>query len=286
MSDTPQLSKLHGLGNDFILIAESDAPALPALAPALCDRHLGVGADGVIVWSFLQGASGADARMVIYNQDGSRPQMCGNGIRCLAALLNQLTGQRTWRILTDAGLRTCHVSAEDEGLWSVRVQMGAPVLGTARLDAAETFDGAPEAWTTVSMGNPHVVAFAQPDLETIDALGARLNGGHAAFPEGVNVELVRTTSPTRHEVVVYERGVGRTQACGTGACAVAAAAWATGASPDGQAVEVVLPGGPLMIERDASGEIWMTGPAELVFTGALRLDWLARRESAAVTLRV
>ena len=281
MSDTPELSKLHGLGNDFILIAETDAPPLPELAPALCDRHRGVGADGVIIWSLLQNTSGADARMVIYNQDGSRPQMCGNGIRCLAALLHQLTGQRTLRILTDAGLRTCHVTPEDEGLWSVRVQMGVPVIGQVTL--SETFDGAPEVWTTVNMGNPHVVAFAQPDIQTIDALGARLNGGHAVFPEGVNVELVHTHGSDRHDVIVYERGVGRTQACGTGACAVAVAAWATGASPDGQPVEVFLPGGPLRIERDEAGEVWMTGPAELVFTGAVRHAWIARAHPDAPT---
>jgi diaminopimelate epimerase len=253
--------KYHGLGNDFAL-----APAgafSPEVVPAVCDRHRGVGADGVIFWSLAPQGADHDATMVIYNQDGSRPEMCGNGIRCLARMLADegLVDADAIRVETDAGVLLCELV---EG--GVRVEMGPGALDAP--GAPLSHGDARFPYVPVDMGNPHAVVFAMPSVEVIDDVGARANDGDPRFPEGVNVEFVDVEPDGALRVVVYERGVGRTQACGTGACAVAVAAWDAGKAPAGGPTRVLLPGGPLEIGA-RGGQVLMTGPAARVFEATL-----------------
>lgn len=271
-----KFQKYHGIGNDFVLAElgmfagedekhEVRAPDA-SLLERLCDRHRGVGADGLILVGPL---TDDGARMIIFNRDGSRPEMCGNGVRCVVAMLADagvLVPGDAITILSDAGPRPCVLVRGQVGCWEVAVDMGEALIGEKR--AAIEVCGERLDWMDVDMGNPHAVMFMRPAIEVIDAIGAELNGGHEAFPHGVNAEFVVDTGDAL-DVVVYERGVGRTQACGTGACAVAAAAWRQGIRDveDGPVV-VKLPGGPLEIEVRA-GHVWMAGPAKHVFTGAL-----------------
>lgn len=248
--------KYHGLGNDFVVLQDTAPDS--NLASRLCDRHFGVGADGVLFVSF----EGPHARMIIVNQDGSRPQMCGNGIRCVARFLaeNHQAGD-TVDIQTDAGTKTCQINRLD---WTVRVNMGP-----ARRDGHIDYEG--HRWMAVNMGNPHVVTFLDdmPDLAEIDRIGTLANLDRSTFPEGVNLEFVVVRGDFL-EVVVFERGVGRTLACGTGACAAAVAAFDQDVLQ--APARVRLPGGILTIEQDPR-TIWMTGGATLVYQGALSPDW-------------
>ncbi|MFU8805689.1 MAG: diaminopimelate epimerase [Bradymonadaceae bacterium] len=260
--------KYHGLGNDFAVIAAGQYGTQPDEVARLCDRHRGVGADGIIFYD-LSSLGDIDARMTIYNQDGSRPQMCGNGIRCLARHLVEVLGMKAGelRIATDAGLRVCQVVDRRRSCWEVAVNMGE---ARWHLGAPEiVYEGQSLEWVSVNMGNPHAVVFEPRELDYIDRIGAWANENKALFPEGVNVEFVRSPGDHRFEVVVYERGVGRTQACGTGACAVAVAAWRTGRVDSGQSVQVDLPGGTLLIE-ERDDRIWMTGEAAAVFHGEMQ----------------
>ncbi len=263
--------KYHGLGNDFVLMHRDDPDAAVDLdgVVAACDRHRGIGADGVILFSPID--ERGHARMVIYNADGTRPQMCGNGVRCVVARM----ADAAWLTLedaevvidSDAGPRPCRLVGGARGAWDVAVNMGEAIIEQGRGDLI--VDGTPRPFTDVNMGNPHAVLFHQPDdLAEIDRVGKRCNADAQTFPEGVNVEFVRVVEEHILDVIVYERGVGRTQACGTGACAVAAAAWSTDLVGQGEPLEVRLPGGALHIEEIA-GSLWMTGPATLVFSGAL-----------------
>ncbi len=264
--------KYHGLGNDFVVMRQADAPDADRWVRALCDRHRGVGADGLLWLVEPDDAARAASRMVIYNRDGSRPEMCGNGVRCVVRHLVEVEGcdPDDVTIMSDAGPRRCQVTERGSGAWQVTVEMGAAAIAEAPVQLDEAFD---DSFTAVDMGNPHAVTFCRPDVTTVDAVGERLNAGHQAFPQGVNVEFVEQTGPQQLRVDVYERGVGRTMACGTGACAAAAAAIAAGKCSAQAPVEVELPGGTLRIEvRDAT--IWMTGPVEHVFDGELTEDWL------------
>ena len=182
--------KYHGLGNDFVLSALEDEHVAPSaqLLQALCSRHTGVGADGLILVGPLRDEG---ARMIIYNRDGSRPQMCGNGVRCVVAMMADAGVMRPGEsviILSDAGPRECLLSAGSPGKWEVAVDMGAArieqELVTTRAGDIEL------TWLSVNMGNPHAVVFARPELEHIDRIGAALNTSHEAFPEGVNAEFV------------------------------------------------------------------------------------------------
>lgn len=261
--------KYHGIGNDFVVIdAESLRFDPSTLAASLCDRHRGVGADGVIV--VKRGIAGHDAQMTIYNRDGSRPQMCGNGIRCVARHLVERHGVGAdLRIVTDAGVRRCVVSARSSS-FEVDVEMGNATVGDPLRHESWTF-------VPVDMGNPHAVVFEQPSLAEIDRVGAVLNGSESPFAAGVNVEFTRIAGGDELHVVVYERGVGRTQACGTGACASAAAAWHAG-HVTADSVVVHLPGGALTIRRDRdSARLWMRGEAECVMEAELAASWLQRR---------
>lgn len=264
-----RFAKYEGLGNDFLIVA-LDADVDAARAQALCDRHLGVGADGVL----FAGARGGRAFMRVLNADGSTAEMCGNGLRCVAWHLVRVgLAERDLTIETDAGPHRCRVLADGR----VEVEMAVPalrppevpVLADAPLvDAPLDVDGRTVHVTAVSMGNPHAVTFDPYDEATRAALGPRLERDDR-FPNAVNVGFARVT-PAGLELAVWERGVGFTRACGTGACAAAVAAVETGRAERGAPLSVRLPGGELLIEVGAPGErVRMTGPARHVFDGEL-----------------
>ncbi|MEO0356057.1 MAG: diaminopimelate epimerase [Cyanobacteria bacterium P01_A01_bin.3] len=270
--------KYQGLGNDFILIdnrAQPDPLLTPTQAIEWCDRRFGVGADGVIF--ALPGQEGADFTMRIYNSDGSEPEMCGNGIRCMAQFLKDLGAPTTdggYQIHTLAG-RIIPTFTED-GL--IRVDMGAPILSASQIP---TTLGEPEsrvvdlplqvsdrAWqvTCVSMGNPHCITFVD-DVAAISLsnMGPKFEH-HKVFPERTNTEFVQVIDRGHLRMRVWERGAGATLACGTGACATLVAAVLLDKA-DTQAV-VELPGGDLDIRWDRdSDRIYMTGPAQQAFSG-------------------
>ena len=228
---------------------------------------LGITADGVL---FVDTQT-TPPTLVILNQDGSRPQMCGNGVRCVARYLTDVHGQeRSLKILTDAGVRSCEVLEDG----SVEVDMGA-----ARLDGQLEYAG--QSWSLVNMGNPHAVCFLNqmPEVAEIDAVGARANLDRSAFPEGINLEYARIRGG-HIDVIVFERGVGRTMACGTGACATAAAAWNDALVPN-TPITVNLPGGPLRI-AERNGTVWMTGDANLVYQGVLDPSVFRNRDKEVV----
>lgn len=240
-----KFEKYHGQGNDFVVV---EAPSPDAFAPEramrVCDRHFGVGADGVLLVS--PSAEGV-ARMTVLNADGSRPEMCGNGLRCVARYLVEKRGApASFDVATDAGVRRCTVTQSDEGVWvEISLGRGKP-YGQAELQRG----GVPYAFDLVSMGNPHAILFDSPfTVPEIDEIGPAVSAGQ---PEGANVEFVRQTAPAVLDVIVWERGVGRTMACGTGAGAVVVAAARRGLVPFDAPVMVTLPGGGLevTVERE------------------------------------
>ena len=278
MSTLP-FRKLHGTANDFVYVdARGGLPADPALlAPRICDRHRGVGADGLIL---LLDSTQADCRMQIFNADGSTAEMCGNGIRGFAKFVldGGLVRDNPLRVETDAGVKT--VSAELDGgrVRRVAVDMGAPVWDGRAIpvDAdGEVIDhplevgGREYRVTCVSMGNPHCVVFLD-DVAGLPlaTLGPRFEH-HPFFPRRVNTEFIRVVSPERLEMRVWERGAGETLACGTGACAAAVAAARTGRA--GRQVRVSLPGGPLDIAWLPDDHVRMTGDAVAVFDGSIEV---------------
>lgn len=261
MTAAVEFVKIHGIGNDFILINADDLPTEPRLALTLCDRHRGVGADGVLFFGTNP------ARMVVLNADGTRPEMCGNGLRCVARwLVEHYKFPVILDIQTDAGPRRCEVEPKTG---NVTIDMGMVTMSDVEeiVVGGETLRG-----IHVNVGNPHFVIFEGRSSEDIDRLGALANHGHAAFPDGVNVEFVQEADDLL-DVVVYERGVGRTEACGTGACAVASVAWEKGRTG---IIHVKLPGGILEIER-RDMRVWMTGSTEIVYRGAVDRHWLMER---------
>ncbi len=252
--------KFHGLGNDFIIVEGDTSDLGVDEIRRVCRRHRGVGADGVL---FVQ-PTDAGVAMVVYNRDGTRPEMCGNGVRCVAAYAVKYMGLDTQMVVdSDAGPRACQVERRERHRWDVTVDMGTAQVGGE--PGALRIDDRQFEYVDVDMGNPHAVIFEMPEMELIDRLGAQANSPDSPFEEGVNLEFVHQKDD-RLEVVVYERGVGRTRACGTGACAVAAAAWDSGRCPGDESVDVELPGGVLTI-ANRTGQVWMTGPAQEVFRG-------------------
>ena len=276
---TLRFAKLHGTANDFIYVdARAGFPGDPAaLAPRLCDRRRGIGADGLIL---LLPSTQADCRMVIHNADGSRPEMCGNGIRGMAKFVHDrgLVRADPLRVETDAGVKTLSLALENGRVARVTVDMGAPVWDGRRIpvDAdGEVIDrplevaGRTYRGTCVSMGNPHCVVFVD-DVTGLPLaeLGPRFEH-HPFFPKRVNTEFVRVRGRDRLEMRVWERGAGETMACGTGACAAAVAAARTGRA-ERHAV-VVLPGGELEIDWRPDDRVLMTGPAVEVFEGRMEV---------------
>jgi diaminopimelate epimerase len=272
---TLTFTKYQGLGNDFILVdnRSSNEPLItPEQAEKLCDRHFGIGADGVIF--ALPGQNGTDYSMRIYNSDGSEPEMCGNGIRCMARFIADLEGDQakaSYRIHTLAGLIT--PSMTDDG--QVRVDMGHPRLISSEIPTTiptekvinQPIEVAGQSWniTCVSMGNPHCITFVE-DVEAIDLekIGP-LFEHHPVFPARTNTEFLQVLRPDYIKMRVWERGAGITLACGTGACASLVAAVLNGKADRKATIE--LPGGPLQIEWAEDDRIFMTGPATRVFTG-------------------
>ncbi len=254
--------KYHGLGNDFVVIDVADPAALSAAqAQKICDRHFGVGADGVLL---VSPAEGAAARMTVINADGSQPEMCGNGLRCVALHLLQQHGAREqFEVATDAGTLHCGLQLREGQHW-IEISLGqARILEplNVELDAAQTrFD-------RVSMGNPHAVTFGSlPSTAAIDRFGPHVS---SLIAGGANIEFVERVGPAEFRVIVWERGVGRTLACGTGAGAVAVAAVQSQRAPFGEQILVHLPGGPLELVVSADLEVRLRGPATRVFSGTL-----------------
>jgi diaminopimelate epimerase len=257
---TLRFSKYHGLGNDFVLV---DGPLMdPARARRICDRHRGIGADGVV--TVLPARSpGAVATMHIYNSDGSIPEMCGNAIRCLAIHLAATRGAPDAQLIdTGAGPKRCILQRGAGG----RVEAVAVEMGPARIEGEQDFDVAGERLhaVRVDMGNPHAVLFDLPTRERAGAIGPRIE---QAVAGGINVGFARPAA-SGIDLVVWERGAGLTDACGTGACAAAVASVRRGTAKAGAPIEVRLPGGALQITvaADLVG-VTMRGPAELVFAG-------------------
>jgi diaminopimelate epimerase len=271
---TTDFEKYEGLGNDFLIV---EAQALPESAEvrALCDRHFGVGGDGVLVVSPAR-TPGARARMTVLNADGSRPEMCGNGLRCVALHLARSDDveQARYVIDTDAGPLECLVG-RDGGAARVRLQIGRAVhLGTLHV----AWENDELAFERVSIGNPHAILIEGPAFGEagIDALGPRVS---AMISGGSNVEFVRQRGPLEFDLAVWERGVGRTLACGTGAAATAAVLTRTGKAPFGTPFVIRLAGGPLTLEVEEDLSVTLEGPARHVFSGSWRAE-SSRRPNA------
>ena len=267
---------MHGIGNDFIILdAFRQAPeglnCPEELAKKMCQRHFGIGADGLIL---ALPSRVADARMRILNADGGEPEMCGNGIRCLGKFLYDtgLVKKSPMTIETLAGVLTLTMETANGLADGVTVDMGAPRLTPAEVPVNAPsnrvtidLDGVPTAFFCVSMGNPHAVTFdLYPDDTRFYRLGAMLER-HPLFPRRANVEFCRVNPQGSVDVRVWERGDGPTLACGTGACAVAVAGASLGLTP--RQVAVRLPGGTLTIRWADDGHVFMTGPAETVYRG-------------------
>jgi len=258
--------KCHGTGNDFVLVdaRNPDAPEVTAdLAVRLCDRHTGVGADGVLI---VTRDTGGEYRMRLRNADGSLAEMCGNGIRCVARYLAEvLPGpENPLPIQTDAGLRPCRWGRDPDGAFRVSVAMGLPEVATA--DEAVEVGGVTVSFRRASVGNPHAVVLSQAPWEDARRLGPALEVA-PAFPNRTNVEFVQALGPGRARVVVHERGCGITQACGTGATAVGAVFAARGLLPPGTPLAVELPGGTVQVHAETDGGFVLSGGAEFVFRG-------------------
>ncbi|WP_223644613.1 diaminopimelate epimerase [Corallococcus sp. EGB] len=279
MDASERIFKYHGLGNDFVVLdrRRTGVDINAEQSRWLCDRRRGIGADGVL--AILPSPRGL-ARMVVHNADGSIAEMCGNGLRCAVKYLVDHSGEHPALIdvETGAGVLTCEPGYGDGGVVGVDISMGPARLVAANLPSGPTgqpFVRAPvpghEALlgTAVNMGNPHLVLLDQP-LEAAERLGPVLER-HPAFPDRTNVEFVRVDEDGL-TVVVWERGCGLTQACGTGACASAVAAVLAKRLPSNAWLRVTLPGGDLKIRvPDDLSDIRLRGPVSFVFEGVVAL---------------
>lgn len=274
-----EFTKWQGCGNDFVLFdCRQEAPADYAkLAQQVCDRHYGVGADGILV---VLPSDCADFRMRIFNTDGSEAEMCGNGIRCFARYIYDfgLTDKTCFTVETGAGVLVPEIILENGQVTGVKVDMGEPHLlgeeipvtgfdGQRVIDKPLTVDGKTYRMTAVSMGNPHCVIFVD-DAENfpIYELGRQFES-HALFPKKTNTEFVEVKDRRHVRMRVWERGAAVTLACGTGSCATVVA----GILNDklDREAEVQLDGGRLIVKWAENNHVFMTGPAELVFSGKL-----------------
>jgi len=272
--------KYEGTGNDFIVIDEIDAPLgiTPDIVRELCDRHYGIGADGVIL---ARQSSDADFKMVFFNSDGSSAEMCGNGIRCYASylFLHKRTEKTEIRLETDSGLKIVTLVVKQGIVEEATVDMGKPNFITKMIpvdSAGDNFidkrleiSGIDLNGTSLSMGNPHVVIFVD-DLESvpISDYGEKIEQS-SIFPNGVNVEFARIDSSEEIEIIVWERGVGITLSCGTGACAATVAAVKNGLT--NRRVRVKVPGGDLKVYWSESDCVFLSGPAKEVYSGRITI---------------
>lgn len=283
-----QFTKMHGAGNDYVYldgVGHRLPDDLPGLARRISDRHFGVGGDGLIC-ILPPTVTDAHVRMRMFNSDGSEAEMCGNGVRCVAKYVHDhgLSDANPLRVETGRGVLdiTLHLG-RDGKVESATVDMGEPILAIEQIPAdvrhltptaaANTFrltevaapDGTPVSATLVSMGNPHAVVFARSAGEADLNLGPAIER-HRAFPRKTNVHFVQVLAHGEVKVIHWERGTGPTLACGTGACAVCVAGALTGRT--GREIITRLPGGDLRLRWDeATGHVYMTGPAVEVFSG-------------------
>lgn len=269
-------TKMHGAGNDFVLVDATRKPFRPAagVSRKLCDRHFGVGADQVLI---LERSRHADLRMRILNPDGSEAEMCGNGIRCavLYARTRGLVKKDEMSFETRAGIIRPRLIGDGRA----RVDMGEPVLDAEKIptrgrgrviEAPFKFDGGRAIVTCVSMGNPHCVLFVDDLAEVPAGTWGPAIERHPFFPRRTNVEFVQVLGPDRVRATVWERGAGLTLACGTGACAVVVAGVLTGRLR--RSATVTLPGGVLDIEWAPDNRVFMAGPAAFVFDGNFKVE--------------
>jgi diaminopimelate epimerase len=257
-----RIVKAHGFGNDFLLVQEQELAGAGDCAPIareLCDRHRGVGADGLIVFS--EGPRGATMRLL--NADGSFSEVSGNGVRCLAAWLARTRGLKPGESIdveTDAGVKSLELLTQEGRRLTFRAAMGKPEdIARRPIDV----DGTAIDAITLRVGNPQCVVLGDVTEQRLHSIAAKL-AIHPAFPQGTNVELAVVEAPDRVRILIWERGVGPTEASGTGACAAAVAAMQFGGA--NRDVQVISPGGAQRVEWSDAG-LFLTGWAEVIFEG-------------------
>ncbi len=276
-------TKMEGCGNDYVYIngftQSVPAEEKPALVRRLSDRHFGIGGDGVI---FINPAKEADFEMEMWNADGTRSEMCGNGIRCVARYVYDfgLTDQKEFSIVSAGKVKYMTLYEQDGQISAVRVNMGQPILEAdqipVRADHSPVINvpievqGKEYRMTCVSMGNPHAVVFVDSTEDfPLEQVGPYFEN-HPCFPNRTNTEFVQVIDRSRVRMRVWERGTGETLACGTGCCATAVACVLNGLTDNAITVEVL--GGELRIEWDREKDlVWMTGPATVVFSGEIEI---------------
>jgi carbamoyl-phosphate synthase large subunit len=276
-----EFTKMHGCGNDYIYINcfDREIGDPERFAIALSDRHFGIGGDGLVL---ICRSDIADARMRMFNMDGSEGRMCGNAIRCVAKYLydNGLCKKNEIKIETLSGVKTLLLNTENGSVVSVKVDMGKAELEPSKIPVTlpgdriinEPVTVGKETYniTCVSMGNPHAVVFCDdPDSLDIEELGPRFEH-HEIFPERVNTEFVQVIDRNTIKMRVWERGSGETLACGTGACAAAVASVLNGYCNKGQDIRVLLAGGELTINY-TDERVFMTGGCVKVFEGVIEI---------------
>lgn len=272
-----KFTKMEGCGNDYVYVNGFDTKIEDPnkLSEIVSNRHFGIGSDGLIV---INPSDVADFKMSMYNADGSEGKMCGNGIRCVAKYVydNKMTDKTTITVETLSGIKTLVLNVEDDKVKTVRVNMGSPILESAKvpvvseknkvIDEPVMVNNKEYRITCVSMGNPHAITFVD-DIDSLDIehIGPMFEKKEI-FPEQVNTEFIQVVSRDVIKMRVWERGSGETLACGTGACASVVACVLNGLTEDN--VTVKLLGGDLFIEynRDEN-TVYMTGPARITFTG-------------------
>ena len=276
-----KFTKMHGIGNDYVYVNgfEEKVENKPEVAKMVSDRHFGIGSDGII---FINPSDKADFEMEMYNSDGSRAEMCGNGIRCVAKYVYDfgLTNKEKISIDTLAGVKYLDLKVENGKVSEITVDMGEPELVAKNIPIISenekvisediTVDGRTYQITGVSMGNPHAIVYYDgiQDMK-IEEIGPKFEC-HERFPRRINTEFVEVIDRSHVSMRVWERGAGETLACGTGACAVAVACVLNGLTET--EVKVTLLGGDLTIRWDKeSNHVFMTGPAETVYTGEILL---------------
>jgi diaminopimelate epimerase len=275
-----KFTKMHGLGNDYVYVSLFDQTVAdpPRLAKVISDRHRGVGGDGLILVAPPENTT-AHVRMIMFNADGSRAQMCGNGIRCVAKLAYErgLARANPLQVETDRGVLSLMLTLDAaDRVTAVRVDLGEPILDPRRIPVAlggERVVAAPMPFreqvlsvTCVSLGNPHAVFFERHLASVPLAQWGPQLERHPLFPERINVHFVQVLRRDRVKMITWERGTGLTQACGSGAAAVCVAGVLNRLTE--RALTALLPGGELQLEwEEASNHVFMTGPATEVFTG-------------------
>jgi len=277
-----KFTKMHGIGNDYVYVncLNEEVKHPQEVAEFVSDRHFGIGSDGLIL---IKSSQIADFEMAMYNADGSRGEMCGNGIRCVAKYVYDygLTDKTGISVETLAGIKYLDLTVEDGKVSQVKVNMGAPELAAEKIpvlaeekqavDVPLEVEGNTYRMTCVSMGNPHCVIFLEEDVRNLDLekIGPAFEN-HSRFPKRINTEFVNVIDKNTLRMRVWERGSGETLACGTGACATAVAAMINGKT--GQEVTVQLSGGDLHIAWEGGdASVYMTGSATTVFDGEVIL---------------